>query len=85
MALGRALGRSSCLGIGWELWRRRWESPKKGVHLMIFNLQNMCTNPGLTTYQVMNLAFLYWTNKYPLLQIYSWRKLEGRQRRRLLW
>nr|VDD38306.1 unnamed protein product [Brassica oleracea] len=40
---------------------------------------------GRTTYRVMNLAFLYWTNKYPLLQIYSWRKLEARQRRRLLW
>ncbi|CAF1729687.1 unnamed protein product [Brassica napus] len=52
---------------------------------MIFNLQNLCTNPRFTTYRVMNLAFLYWTNKYPLLQIYSWRKLEGRQRRRLLW
>ncbi|WZZ00379.1 hypothetical protein YC2023_072707 [Brassica napus] len=53
LALGRVLRSSSYWRIGWKLWRRRWESPTEGVHLMIINLQplqihqNLLTNPGL--------------------------------------
>ncbi|CAN6873516.1 unnamed protein product [Brassica oleracea] len=35
--------------------------------------------------RVVNLSFLYWTNEYPIFQMYSRGKLEGRKRRMLLW
>ncbi|KAG5399641.1 hypothetical protein IGI04_014248, partial [Brassica rapa subsp. trilocularis] len=53
LGFGTCLRSSSYWRIGLKLWRRRWESPTEGVHLMIVNLQplqihqNLLTNPGL--------------------------------------
>lgn len=40
--------------IGWKMWKRRWESPKKRLHLMIFNsLLQLSINVGMKPGLVM--------------------------------
>ncbi|KAF8108580.1 hypothetical protein N665_0107s0002 [Sinapis alba] len=54
---GTSLGRSSFLGIGLRLWRRRWESPENKLPRMIFNsIPQVCLNGARTRSESVNGA-----------------------------